>query len=1173
MQFLHRLKKLLAKKSSELVTLQSEVYKATSSGQFYRFSSAKRIILLSKLRRLRKRVNKLNWEVKVAVLGGTFAALTPFDKVQAQAIGPFIEQSRLDNPLRPPLPGYRLSPAIVDLDNDGDFDIVFKSDYSYLKIFINDGTGNFSEGGALYADYTGYYGTYTSAIGNGNPSFADLDGDGDMDLVVASNYSYGSTRFYLNNGNGNGALPTFTIQDGPWNGTVGNPFYSIGPSQNNIISQHHFFIDYDTDGDLDLFISGTGSTTADEQLIYYENTGSSFFVETAIPNLPPLFSSDYGNSLSVMVTDADQDGNLDLIVGGPAGDIIFFKGTGSDFIKQTGPWNPVAKSGNPFDGIELVNGPLWPALIDFDSDGDLDIIAGYNPQFLSRVEPLALIENEGNGVFERKTFLDNPLGGASTGSLGTVFFVDVDADGEIDALLGGKYGSALAFYKNTANTFSNASIGSPFENILSTFDTFEGAIPVYVDIDDDGDLDLITGSYYGRITLFLNDNGVLVRQVMDSSNPLSAIGSYSNYDSYSGNYYSVSVGGVSFLDMVDIDNDGDLDLFINSGSGKINFFKNTGDKQNPFFEAPLDPTENPLDKSHIAQFASGYFGNFNDVSPRFVDIDHDGDFDLLLGGYYNSYKYNLNGVFLFQNVGTPEIAQFEMIPAIDPVISYTNYQPSPSAVDADGDGDLDIFIGDRYGNFQYYINTNPAPEVQVNPATINYTYGTGPIIVDASMTLSDADDDEIVKAIISIQGFQTGDLLSFTPQGNVTGIFDPVSGILTLSGVDNRSNYQDVLESVTYNFTGPKPSTAGKSDSKSGKTIVINKSFSVSVLDTDFTTPVPQLIAMTFTVVNIEPVVTASGGDTFYTGSAIVVDAGVTVSDADDVDLVGATIQINSGDFVATEDVLQFSPQNGISGSYNSATGTLTLTGVSSVINYQTALQSVRYSNLLINPANSNRSIEFLVNDGEALSLMTSKDLTINVPPINNAPTITISTLKTVINNSASIDLTTIISDQDGNLDPQSFAILPNVAPTPSRVGTATISGGILTIDYSGTNFAGTDYVTIQACDLDGLCATAEIAIQVEGDIIVRNGISPNGDGKNDYFQLDNITTLGAQNKVSIFNRWGDKVFEVENYDNQSRRFEGKSDAGNDLPSGVYFYKIEFSNGKPELKGYLTLKR
>ena len=64
-----------------------------------------------------------------------------------------------------------------------------------------------------------------------------------------------------------------------------------------------------------------------------------------------------------------------------------------------------------------------------------------------------------------------------------------------------------------------------------------------------------------------------------------------------------------------------------------------------------------------------------------------------------------------------------------------------------------------------------------------------------------------------------------------------------------------------------------------------------------------------------------------------------------------------------------------------------------------------------------------------------------------------------------------------------------------------------------------------------------------------------------------------TKNSVKIYTRWGDKVFEVKDYDNLNSIFEGKSDSGKDLPSGVYFYKVSFDNGKEGLSGYLTLKR
>ncbi len=62
-------------------------------------------------------------------------------------------------------------------------------------------------------------------------------------------------------------------------------------------------------------------------------------------------------------------------------------------------------------------------------------------------------------------------------------------------------------------------------------------------------------------------------------------------------------------------------------------------------------------------------------------------------------------------------------------------------------------------------------------------------------------------------------------------------------------------------------------------------------------------------------------------------------------------------------------------------------------------------------------------------------------------------------------------------------------------------------------------------------------------------------------------------NRVLIFNRWGDLVFDVENYNNSTNVFEGRSNGGKELPSGTYYYRIEFLNGRKSQSGYLSLKR
>ncbi|HCM75267.1 MAG TPA: hypothetical protein DIS90_02720, partial [Cytophagales bacterium] len=94
-----------------------------------------------------------------------------------------------------------------------------------------------------------------------------------------------------------------------------------------------------------------------------------------------------------------------------------------------------------------------------------------------------------------------------------------------------------------------------------------------------------------------------------------------------------------------------------------------------------------------------------------------------------------------------------------------------------------------------------------------------------------------------------------------------------------------------------------------------------------------------------------------------------------------------------------------------------------------------------------------------------------------------------------------------------------------------------------------------------------------EKNVIAYNGVSPNGDGYNDYFQIFNIQ-LFPNNKVTVFNRWGDKVFELDGYDNDQRIFTGENNVNQTgkLPSGIYFYKIQLGDGSKELTGYLELK-
>nr|WP_236676245.1 gliding motility-associated C-terminal domain-containing protein [Chryseolinea lacunae] len=174
-----------------------------------------------------------------------------------------------------------------------------------------------------------------------------------------------------------------------------------------------------------------------------------------------------------------------------------------------------------------------------------------------------------------------------------------------------------------------------------------------------------------------------------------------------------------------------------------------------------------------------------------------------------------------------------------------------------------------------------------------------------------------------------------------------------------------------------------------------------------------------------------------------------------------------------------------------------------------------------------------------------------------------------------SFDLLQFTSDPDSNLDPNGFAIVDQ----PISQARASLTGHVLTIDYTGNSFKGTDQLRLRACDALGACTEKILTWQVDptaikrtGDIVVHNAVAPNSPGDNHYMRIMN---LPPDNRVSIFNRWGDLVFGTQNYNDETpgKRFEGFGSDGRSLPSGTYFYKIEFGDGRSAMTGYVALQQ
>src|SRR5690606_32574177 len=107
-------------------------------------------------------------------------------------------------------------------------------------------------------------------------------------------------------------------------------------------------------------------------------------------------------------------------------------------------------------------------------------------------------------------------------------------------------------------------------------------------------------------------------------------------------------------------------------------------------------------------------------------------------------------------------------------------------------------------------------------------------------------------------------------------------------------------------------------------------------------------------------------------------------------------------------------------------------------------------------------------------------------------------------------------------------------------------------------------------------CSTTK-DFTVGTDIKVYNGVSPNGDNKNDVFKIDCIQMF-PNNNVKIFNRAGTLVYEMKGYDNETVFFDGVGNrgiyvVGDELPDGTYFYVIEKNDGSKPKTGYLELLR
>ncbi|HEV2527996.1 MAG TPA: VCBS repeat-containing protein [Thermomicrobiales bacterium] len=274
---------------------------------------------------------------------------------------------------------------------------------------------------------------------------ADLDDDGDLDLVIASEYA--PNRILINDGSGGLTDESDTRLP-------------------RIVGDHEdiAIADFDRDGDLDLVFVGE-----DDQVNgYHRNDGSGVF-DDSTDMLPARATSN-----AVVAVDIDDDGDHDLIIGNNGQDFVFVNDGQGGFSDETAERYPASDDVTQDIGTG-----------DFDRDGDIDLVLGNE-------DGNRLLFNDGTGRFADETDGRLPANAEETRQ---AVVADVDEDGDLDL-----YFANVALFAEGVDAqdrlLLNDGTGS-FTDVTASHlptddeNTFSGA---FIDVDRDGDQDLVTGS-------------------------------------------------------------------------------------------------------------------------------------------------------------------------------------------------------------------------------------------------------------------------------------------------------------------------------------------------------------------------------------------------------------------------------------------------------------------------------------------------------------------------------------------------------------------------------------------------------------------------------------------------------------------------------------------------------
>jgi Bacterial Ig domain/FG-GAP-like repeat len=254
--------------------------------------------------------------------------------------------------------------------------------------------------------------------------------------------------------------------------------------------------------------------------------------------------------------------------------------------------------------------------------------------------------------------------------------------------------------------------------------------------------------------------------------------------------------------------------------------------------------------------------------------------------------------------------------------------------------------------------------------------GTGPAVVSAGLTLTKTTaGDPVLTATVAFSGLydSTSDTLSFTAVGGITGAFDPVRGVLTLTAgpSSTTADFQAVLRSVVFSSTRKNPTAYPREiqfqvTTTGGATSP--REFGRTLLAMNVPTVPPSITGTTTNLIfppNGPPLAIFPDLDLVYPDEALpppAVPIGTIIPGSI---ITRATVTIATN-YIRNEDFLTFTPVGAISGTFYPDTGELLFEGSGTLAEYEQVLQSVKYQNKNTSPSTADRTFVVTLDDGSA---------------------------------------------------------------------------------------------------------------------------------------------------------------------------------------------------------------